>query len=232
MKNSIYLAVFLVSCKAATIPVDDSLAEVAVPYEVSGKNGWQLNQSIRFGPYRTEPIDKSMVFSWQIPFLVDLSGSRESLSFQLFDTDDQKAVNVFGTSQLNELHRFGLTLTQKDVFSGSLVFAQPEVHYYDFILLNPNDQNQKMRSKGAIKKNEADWIEIRGISKLEGSKVPQTTVFGYEFLMDGNVVGMVEIINKGRVWINPALDEEASLVIAGLSTALLVRTNLQDQSLP
>lgn len=225
-----------VSCKTAQVSLQENFTSRAESYEVQGKNGWQVNQVIKFGAFETSRIDRSMTFSYHIPFLVDFSGGKESLAFNIVNKDDAAGVSFLGDSRLKDNHLslakgyFQIPLKQKDVFAGAIYFSQPELCRFDFLLLNPNNQQVTAKCQGVVLDEKGnEYFTIKGISKLQGSKIPQTQVFGYEFYQAGQVVAAVETLNKGRVWFDTTLTPNDKLLISSLATGLMVRNNLQEE---
>jgi len=236
MKKLAFIFLAVVSCKPAQVALQEAFASRAVAYEVKGKNGWQVNQVIAFGPYETSRIDRSMTFSYHVPFIVDFSGGKESLAFSLVDSSTQKGVTFLGDSRLKDSHislakgYFQVPLQATDVFAGAVYFSQPELRRFDFMLMNPNNQQFNAKCQGVLLNDRGkDHFVIKGISKLAGSKIPQTEVFGYEFYKEDKVVAVVENINRGRLWFDVSLSDEDKLLIGSLATGLLVRNNLQDE---
>lgn len=234
MKKIAFIFLIAVSCKTATVSLEEGFAQRSVFYNVEGKNGWQVNQVLKFGPFETTKIDRSMTFSYHVPLLVDFSGSRESLAFSVFDKENKTGVSFLGDSRMKDVHLsaakgyFQVPIKQQDVFAGALIFSQPELKRYDFFLLNPNDQQFNAKCQGVLLKDGKEHFVMKGITKLEGSRIPQTQVFGYEFYRGDKVIGAVDIMNKGIVWMENSLSQEDRMLIAGLSTGLLVRNNMQE----
>lgn len=54
--------------------------------------------------------------------------------------------------------------------------------------------------------------------------------YGFEFVRDGQAIGAVSVLGKGRVWLRQSLDADTRLVVAGVATALMVRQSLKDQA--
>lgn len=236
MKGLAFIFLAAVACKPAQVALQEGFAEKATMYEVQGKNGWQVNQTVRFGPYESTKIDRSMTFSYHIPFLVDFSGGKESLAFSLINNDHNMGVSFLGDSRLKDTHLslargyFQVPLKQSDVFVGAIYFSQPEMLRYDFLLMNPNNNQLTAKTQGVVLDQQGnEYLSIRGITKLAGSKIPQTEVYGYDVLMGGRAVATVELLNKGRIWLDNSLSEADKLLISGLATGLLVRTNVQEE---
>ncbi len=67
---------------------------------------------------------------------------------------------------------------------------------------------------------------------MKGKRIPkflQGAVQGFEFRQNGEAIGAVSLYNKGAVIFNDNISDTQKLLIASLSTALLVRTDLNDQ---
>lgn len=54
-------------------------------YKARGKNGWQINQVISFGEYKTGKIKRGWTFSYDIPFILSFKGAKEKMDFQQLD---------------------------------------------------------------------------------------------------------------------------------------------------
>ena len=70
-------------------------------------------------------------------------------------------------------------------------------------------------------------VKIEQTFEREDGKSSLLNVFkGYEFYLDGNVIGAVQVmpINKQLVWIHDELDENMQSVVATLAVSLLVKT--------
>jgi hypothetical protein len=63
---------------------------------------------------------------------------------------------------------------------------------------------------------------IRSVHKFAGSSLPSGEPIGYEISRDGRTIGMVETINRGRVWLDPSLSEEEQGRLAAVATAVLL----------
>lgn len=222
------------SCKTASISLEQGFKERSDFYSIEGKNGWQLNQVIRFGPFETSKIDRSMTFSYHVPLLIDFSGGKENIAFNLYDRERQAGLSFIGDSRPKDVHLssakgyFQVPIDQRDVFAGAMIFSQPEVRRYDFFLLNPNDQQLNARCQGVVLKDGREHFIVKGTTKLAGSRIPQTEVFGYEIYRRDQLVAAVETINRGAIWMDSALAQDDRMLVAALSTGLLVRTNLRE----
>jgi hypothetical protein len=85
-------------------------------------------------------------------------------------------------------------------------------------------------SKAGFVRKGTETIEVNGIKKLENGKPSLAYKFwGYEFIYNGQPVGAVEIVNNGNVWVKNNLPEDLKLVLASISSSLLLRTSLEER---
>lgn len=73
----------------------------------------------------------------------------------------------------------------------------------------------------------AAQVEVRGTNALQGSPFPLGETSGYTFERQGQVVGFVEVINSGRVWLSPALTAAEREALAVAAAALLLYQGAQ-----
>jgi len=98
---------------------------------------------------------------------------------------------------------------------------------------NPDQGSPKNLTMGEAKNDKGEVITIKGILQVEGQNIPkifQGDVYGYEFVYNGQTIGAVSTINAGAVWIKNGISDDQKLLIAGMSTSLLVRDDLEEQS--
>ncbi|WP_221394161.1 hypothetical protein [Dyadobacter sp. NIV53] len=63
------------------------------------------------------------------------------------------------------------------------------------------------------------------------SSVISIVVFGYEFQLNGKIIGAVSTINNGKVWLQKDVSEEIKLVLASVSSGLMLRNNMEENAL-
>ena len=223
------LGLFLTTCSTPKMLIDKNLQEEGRVYEVEGRNGWLINQQLSFGEYQTGKVKRSWTKGYDYPFIVRFSGAKEKLSFSLQD-DDGNTAEVFCLGKLREqdlmlFHKyFAINLKAKDAFTGSVVVNESAV--FDFYVTNLNQNNWFKAAKGWIQ-GEDTKFEIRPVKKLENSKrALDSQVPGFEFAYNNEVVGAVETLNRGKIWLHNELDEEQKLVLASIAAALLLRSEL------
>jgi hypothetical protein len=100
---------------------------------------------------------------------------------------------------------------------------------WDYVIFNPNTSHWENVTTGFAKNGQKE-IEIKGVKELEGqANWLQLDVYGYQFWIDGEAVGAVSIVNNGRVWMRQDLDDETKLVLASLSSGLMLRDNIEEE---
>lgn len=61
--------------------------------------------------------------------------------------------------------------------------------------------------------------------------ITQNDVYGYEFQLNGKVIGTVSTINNGKVWLKKDLPDDLKLVLASVSSGLMLRNNVEENAL-
>jgi len=84
----------------------------------------------------------------------------------------------------------------------------------DFYITNLNQNNWFKDATGWVKSGETKFT-IRLVEKLSNNRRSlDTQVYGFEFLENARVVGAVETVNQGRVWLHRDIDANHKLVLA------------------
>ncbi|HET6564051.1 MAG TPA: hypothetical protein VFG52_01455, partial [Xanthomonadales bacterium] len=199
---------------------------------VSGRQGWLVNQQLRFGEFTSGPVKRGWTFGYNIPFIVRFSGAREKLGFSVQDASGGKA-EFFCLGKLREYDlpvlnkAFEVNLKTTDVFTCGIAIDDQSFEFYSENL----HQNPRFNEiTGQLQGAGLDLV-IRPVASLEGGQSSwSTTALGYELVQDGKTIAAVETLNEGRVWISPALPDSQQLVVAGVASALLLRSSLAEHN--
>ncbi|WP_138477288.1 hypothetical protein [Dyadobacter bucti] len=231
--------VFLFSCRTAELAVDNDLKNETEIYSVKGRQGSQIGQVISFGDFKTSKVKRGWTFGYSIPFIVKFNGAKEKISFQQFGANGTSAevalVSRFKETEYQPLEDFfAVSLHYKNYFAGSVKLnndSQP----WDFVVHNVDGANRSMtknKTVGFIQSGKTR-VDIAGIRELEGSSsfITQNDVYGYEFQLDGKVIGAVSTINNGKVWFKKNISDELRLVLASVSSGLILRNNVEEEAL-
>jgi hypothetical protein len=67
---------------------------------------------------------------------------------------------------------------------------------------------------------------------LEGTSRLMTMmdVYGYEFRLNGKTIGAVSTVNNGKVWLKNTLHPELKLVLASVSSGLMLRNSVREEA--
>ena len=233
--NKIIIALFLVSlvgCKTPQIYVAPTLKNDSETLSVTGRQGFQIGRSLSFGEYTTGKVKQGWVKGYDIPFIVRFQGMNEKLSFQQFNGSGQMA-EVYSTGKFRstELYfirdYFNITLKEKNHVAGTVILNGGQ-NVWEFLLFNPDGESFKDAKAGFVKNNH-EVIEVKGLAQLENGDNFSSKFLGYEFIHHGKSIGAVETINNGKVWLKNDLQADLKLVLASLSSSLLLRTSLVER---
>lgn len=225
------------ACKTAELAVDQGLQTETESYAVKGRQGSQIGQVLSFGGYRTDKVKRGWTFGYSLPFIVKFNGASEKISFTQFGPNGHAAdvalISKFRETELAALEAFfSVSLKYKNYYAGT-VKPLDAGSGWDFIVHNVDGAErsiQKNSTAGFIR-NGSTLIEVAGIRQLEGSTamLTQNEVYGYEFRLDGKVIGAVSTINSGKVWLKTGLNDELRLILASVSSGLMLRNAVQQQ---
>ena len=226
------LCLALVGCSLPQMRVDPELSRHSEAHTVSGRDGWRLEQRLSFGAYRAGPVSRGWTKGYDYPFIVRFTGAREKLRFAVDDSSGNTAlVHCIGKLREADLRVFSdyfdIGVYTKDTFTGTISLDAGSV---DFFVNDLNvQQSTGYRPLEGTAFTGSRPISLRAVRQLEsGQRWRGTEPIGAEFLRSGEVIGAVETVNEGRVWIRENLEAEDRLILASLASALLLRSGLGD----
>ncbi len=232
------LSVCIFSCRTAELPINENLKNDTETYVAKGRQGSQIGQVISFGDFKTSKIKRGWTFAYSIPFFVKFQGAKEKLSFNLSSADGKSAdvalVSKFKETEYEPVQDyFAVSLNYKNYFAGAIKLTTGGE--WDFVVHDVDGVSRSLGKNSTIGfvRKEHHKINITGIRSLEGSSdfITQNQVYGYEFQQDGKVIGAVSTINQGKVWLKKDLDAEIKLVLACVSSGLMLRNSVAENSL-
>lgn len=250
MRKIIALCVLsgLMACTTPQMLLNEQLASQSIPMDVKGRQGLMLKQELSFGPYLSDRVRRgwSQTRDWDA-YLVRLQDAQDKYSFTLFDTTTEvRAAYTVSASRhikgidlplgqllgesvhpaLRELASF--SMQAEDIFAASLYNNQWQEAWH-MMILNPDDIRKNGRYAGLLMSEQQETIELIPVRRLQTGKTIGTEIVGFEFVRQGRTLASVEVLNKGRVWIDHSLEAGERLVLASASATLLLQ---QDLSLP
>lgn len=237
----IMLVLFASSCKTPQMLVDTDLKQTSAAMPVKGRYGLLIGQKLSFGSYQTGEVQRGWIKSRRFNFLfIDNTNSKQAINFSLTDSlgnnytaqclsklkKEQTDLDFFlGHSNnpiLNELMR--IDEEYDETFAVTIEADSSTV--WNMLVANRHIVRQRGKYKGLLY-SQTQTIEINPIRHVEGTKVPFPDVIGFEYILDGKVIGAVETLNKGRIWISPDIDTQLKGILAAASAALLLQTDLE-----
>jgi hypothetical protein len=212
MKRILLIAVvFLAACQTAQMRVAPELATTE-PLLVEGANPRRWNTPIRFGQWATSEAREGMTWDFGLRLL----GIDANFAFQPYrlTVGNVQAECITRTAALS---RKGLSVDP--AFGRIPALACGFMGAGEGTLeLKTTAMNEE---KGEIEFGGMTW-GVRSVRNFAGSSIPSGDPLGYEITRDGRVVAAVETINRGRVWMDPALSARDQSRIAAVATALLL----------
>lgn len=239
MKELVVVLMIFVSAiasKAQGLIVSEELRSNSTILDVKGKQGWQFNQVISFGGFHTSKIKRSWSAGIDMDFFERFRAAREKLSFTQYTPDSLSctiiAVSRFFSDETEFLDGFmGYSWKFVNSFAGAIMLQNSTENSWEFLISDPDLILEKNAGCGIVKDKNGNQISIHGVTKMEGQpKWVPAEVWGYEFFQDGISVAAVSIAGNGRVYIKNDLTPELKLIISAVSSSLLVRHNLMDNS--
>lgn len=235
----------LMACTTPQMLLNEQLASRSIPMEVKGRQGLMLKQEISFGSYLSDRVKRgwTQTRGWDM-YLARLQDAKDKYSFTLFDTTAEvRAAYTVAASRnikgidlpigqllgesvhpaLRELASF--TIQAQDVFAASLYNNQWQEAWH-LMILNPNDIRKNGRYAGLLMNDQQESIELIPVRKLQNGKTIGTDILGFDFVRQGKTLASVELLNKGRVWIDQSLEADERLVLASASATLLLQHDL------
>jgi len=229
--SALFLVVF-VGCKTPQMYVEPTLKNDSETLSVKGRQGFQIGRRLSFGEYATSKVEQGWVKGYDIPFFVRFQGMKEKLSFQQYGRGGELAevysVGKFRSTELPFVRDyFNIILKEKNHFAGTVILDGGQ-NVWDFLLYNPDGETFKDAKAGFVQNNH-EVIEVNGVTQLENGNYFSSKFLGYEFVYHGKSIGAVETVNNGKVWFKNDLPDDLKLVLASLSSSLMLRTSLEER---
>ncbi|HUI91030.1 MAG TPA: hypothetical protein VLX68_02175 [Chitinivibrionales bacterium] len=205
----------------------DALSASASEMSVSGRSGETFKRTIVFGPFHTNTfsigkptISHNMPRSFiQSDDITRFTSATQGFHFTQFDSSgDSIAVECLDTRNA------------KTATFGSLMTYDTSSETYDIWLTKGSAREIFVFTKGkplAVTLGK-DTVTMAYDYKQDARE--KRAFWGVLFARPGETVTAVNLMDKGTVWMKKDLDKELKLLIAALSTAMLVKPDLENTS--
>jgi len=238
MKNyliiaSLAVATILPGCTVPQMAVESNFKQQAEELPVKGRKAFKPNGSFIVGNYTVANVERGWV---------------KQSGFSIFGYHDEKATQKYQLSLQNgqgsEWYIFGASyLGIKSLQDGKDLtieldpakeyyashFTSPESGSWRLVTLDPRHYLERKNFEGELS-NGNTTFKIAPVYQFEGKSLPMSEIIGYEFRDAGGVVGAVQVINNGKVWLKPELGQDTRMVLASAMASLLLYNKL-DESL-
>ena len=209
-KTILLLFLLAAACTTAQMPVAEPLTAIT-PFDVEGANPRVWNRPLRFGPFNTVKVDEGVTFSAS-ERVRRLEAGLKFQTYRFGVSSGEDPVNAECSTIAASLSRKGLSVDPSFGKIPTLVCS---------FRGNSTGEGTLWLETTATNKEEGDVdypdgsVSVRSVHQL-GAR------FGYELRKRDRVIGAVETINRGRVWIDPSLSEKDQARVAAIATALLL----------
>lgn len=198
-------------------------------YEVRGRNGWAWKRKVTYGEFATSRVRGGWRTYHEFPFILTFSRARQRFSYTQYGPDSLRAeywgVFIHEQTDLPVLGRyFQIPLRYNQYMAGN-IFVPSSNKLYEFVLNYPEINTKLTPTEGRIFDQEGFTIHIRGIQRMEQMQFNLPTNLGFEFLIDNEVVAVVDGMVHGRVHFRRNLSDEHKTVLAAVMNGYLLRTH-------
>lgn len=224
------LMVLMSGCQTARMAMPARLVgQPEMPVE--GRQGFRFfNERFAFGPYEASDISHGWTSKTSFGFMgYSKNKAKQNYEFTLTDTETQNANVAQCSTGVNWQDIEGTVLggTLSVNVQASTVFACSFKSNASLWQLIMGQSTTEQVLSGDLTDG-VTHIEVTGTTKLAGSPIPMSEASGYDFSLNGQAVGAVEVINAGAVWIVPSLTEDQKMAVATAAAALLLYQNVEE----
>jgi hypothetical protein len=206
----------------------DALRTGAVEMKVGGRIDGAFNKTVVFGPFHTGTFStgsakvnydrpqQRLAFGYDIARYMNAS---QNFSFTQYDSSgDSMSVQCFA-ARATRSAQYGI------------ISDDSSSDRYELLISKTNDKKTVLiYKKGTPLTVSFDKDTVTMTDENKYDKQGKTAFEGILFTKSGETVAAVNLMNEGLVWIEKDLDDRCKLLIAAISTAMLVKPNLENLS--
>lgn len=213
----------LSACTPAQLRLPDDAPAAAASYPVSGHSPRRFNEPVRFGPYSALEMHEGWTASWRIPMgVADLERTAKPYAYTLVATglppvEVQCRARAMAAGTGPESRRWSVDLT---AMAGPLLACGLRLDGYDPLPLEV--AREAGRLNGHVVLPWGGRYAIRGLQHYANTRIPAGSSIGYAIADGGATIAVVDLLNGGRVHLDPALGEEQRVYVAATAAALLL----------
>lgn len=217
---------------------------------VKGRNGFLINQKLRFGAYHTLSVKRSAIVKVKETFGIDNtiwtehSDGKQTIHFRL--TDDTYTSDVIATSRvsmndlvigrnpgnlpgpISSILRIG-TGDQENNFSVA-IYTLPGEKPWQLFLDNNSAELERKTYLGFVSRGD-EYYTVAPVWQIERKGKTMKLPFGcagFEIRNEhGDALAAVSLLNNGTVYMGK-LDSKEQFLMANICAALLLQTNISE----
>lgn len=221
-------ALALLACTEARMALHPTVAQVPA-LAVKGRDGLKWREGFTFGPWTVRKVDRgwTTTSTWSVLGVSSASASQK-LEFQVVRAG-RPVLQAQATTGARQKELEGYLL---GVVPVQLTLADRATLAVSFLEQGETDPARALRLllhgpaegplSGTLVVPGGEPVQIEGTRRLAGTSIAAGETTGYTFLRGGRAVGAVEVINAGRVFLDPALSDGDQGALAAASSALLL----------
>lgn len=221
------LLVLLSGCATAQLQVPASFEATAQAFPVTGHSPRHFNEPVRIGPYSALELRDGGTFGWQLPVgALDVGGRTRDYAFTLVAIGQPPVEVQCRVAHLSlgydDHHGRVETRTELDMtlLRGPAVGCALRFDDRRHVsLLQLDREGTHLDGRLATPWGDAS---VRSLHGLQGAVVDAYAPTGFEIVLDGKPVAMVDVVNAGRVLLDPRLDDGQRSYFAAVAAALLM----------
>lgn len=217
----------LAACTPARLRMPDGFAAGAAAWPVSGHSPRRFGEPVRFGPYSALELQDGGTFSWALPVgQADFGRSERRYAFTLVaigqppvETQCRVRSLALGRDQVRGRVESRIELDMTGIEGPMLDCGL--IHDDAAEPLPLQLARSGVRLHGRLV---APWgaYGIRSLHGYESTPVSAYAPTGFEVVRDGRPLMVVDLIDAGRVYLDPAVDEAQRTYLAAAAAALLL----------
>lgn len=222
----------MASCTPIRIALDPGLQGQSSCYPVQGRQQLRLKPRLQYGPYSTIKVRRGAVTSYQVNFRVRFSGATQRMRILQRQKDDAAVDTIMTYARFKQSDvplwqgRIALPLSYSHLMTGEIRCSGEPLA--EFVMFRPETTLRRQSLCGHLDIPGQPLIEIHSIRTLEGNRRwLGATHAGLRYEQDGRVLGQISLLNRGEVCLASDLQPRVERCLAAMSTALLLKQNLE-----
>ena len=212
--------------------LESSFKQQAEELPIAGRSAFKPNGSFAIGNYSVANVDRGWanVGGFSI-FNYNNIKANQQYQFKLQNGQGSEWY-VFGASKLHDkslknMNGVTIQVSPNMEYFGSH-FTSPESGQWHLLTVDPNQYLMRKKFQGELS-NGSVMYKVSPVYKFEDTRLPMSDIVGYEFRDGETIVGAVQVLNNGKVWIKPELDQDTKMVLTSAMASLLLYEKLNEK---